>query len=205
VTTQDRDEQRESEGQDVGGVVRDAVDNDRGHDHGARNAALLERPGDDHRSADSGRRQSLVDEELGETELERCGERHRELPSTRDDPPGFPLREISAHLKKDGNGKPPRLCVLRDAHELSLLREVEHGDDDRGEHREAEDPGDPLERTTCGAGLSRPRTGAGTVQHHLVVAAAIHARGHDGISFPVALARFVPKAATSLREPPADR
>jgi len=53
----------------------------------------------------------LVDEELGEAELEDRGERHRELRGARDHPPGFSLREIGSDLKKDGDGKPPQLSA----------------------------------------------------------------------------------------------
>ena len=52
----------------------------------------------------------------------------------------IPLREVGADLKDNGRSEPPRLCLFSDAHESSLLREVERGDDYSSQHREAEEP-----------------------------------------------------------------
>lgn len=71
-----------------------------------------------------------------------------------------PLARDRCPLEEGRRWQAIRPCVLRDARELSLLREVERGDDDRDEHREAEDPGEPSERTTFSSpdGSRQPNT-----------------------------------------------
>ena len=139
----DGEGQREAE--HVGRIVRGQVDDDAGRDHGPRNPTLRETVREHDHPAQAPGWNGLIDKELRETESTCSGEIQGVPARSGNAAKDLPRGNIRPHLERDGQSEPPWLGILSDSSELPGFGEVQHGNDDRREQRDAEDPRKPAQ------------------------------------------------------------
>ncbi len=137
----DDDRHRDEQARDVGEVIGRRVDHHRGHHHRARHPTLLEAARDDGGAADAGRRQRLVDEQLGERQAPGRHDRHVHVRGAGHDAPVLALGEVGHELQRDREEEPGRLGGAQHAQQLFLLGQVRRDRDDRREQRQRDEPG----------------------------------------------------------------
>ena len=140
---EERDHQRGQQPDEVARVAGGGIDRNARHHHGHRDPLQLERLDHHDRAAQPRGGERLVDEQAGDAQAVAGRHAHRYPARPGHQPPDLTLAEVRRRLQQPGNQDPVRARAGGESDELPALGEVQGGEHDRPQHRQAEQPGEP--------------------------------------------------------------
>ncbi len=142
----DRDEQGGAERQQVGHEIGRHADDEAAGNLRRSDAAALQQGDHCHRAAESGGRQGLVDEQLGQAEFGGVPQRQRRARGRQYLAIQLTLDDVSQPLQRDGDQQPGRLGLAENQGEVAGVGQLQDADHQRAEHGRAQQPGHPDQR-----------------------------------------------------------